>query len=31
VLQGVDITTLGADDSAIIGNLLASDRLIVDA
>jgi len=31
VLQGVDITTLGADDSAIIGNLLAANRLLVDA
>ena len=31
VLQGVDMATLGADDSAIINNLLASNRLLVDA
>jgi hypothetical protein len=31
VLQGVDMATLGADDSAIISNLLASNRLLVDA
>jgi hypothetical protein len=31
VLEGVDLATLGADDSAIINNLLASNRLLVDA
>jgi hypothetical protein len=31
VLQGVDVTTLGADESAIIGNLLAANKLLVDA
>ena len=31
VLHGVDMTTLGADDGAIISGLLAANRLIVDA
>ena len=31
VLQGVDVTTLGADGSAIISSLLAGNKLIVDA
>ena len=31
VLQGVDMTTLGADYSAIISSMLAANKLIVDA
>jgi hypothetical protein len=31
VLQGVDVTTLGADESQIISNLLAANKLLVDA
>jgi hypothetical protein len=31
VLQGVDIASLGTDSSQIIGNLLAANKLLVDA